>query len=118
MPLYEYKCRLCGKHFDKLQKFADAPLTTCELCGQPDAVDRLISTPAFHLKGSGWYKDGYSGAKKGGGASAGGSDSSSSSESKSSGDSSSSSSSSSDTKSSSTSSSDSKPAAPAASPAK
>jgi putative FmdB family regulatory protein len=113
MPLYEYKCRLCGKHFDKLQKFADAPLTTCELCGQPDAVDRLISTPAFHLKGSGWYKDGYSGVNKGGTAATGGA------ESKSSGDSSSSSSSgSSDTKAASTTSSDSKPAAPAASPAK
>ena len=112
MPLYEYKCRLCGKHFDKLQKFSDAPLTTCELCGQPDAVERLISTPAFHLKGSGWYKDGYSGASKGGGAS------SSSTESKSSGDSGSSSSSG-DTKSASSApASDSKPAAPAAAPAK
>lgn len=112
MPLYEYKCRLCGKHFDKLQKFADAPLTTCEVCGQPDAVDRLISTPAFHLKGSGWYKDGYSGVNKGGTASTG------SAESKSSGDSGSSSSGSSETKTASTPSSDSKPAAPAASPAK
>ena len=112
MPLYEYKCRLCGQHFDKLQKFSDEPLTTCELCGQPNAVDRLISTPAFHLKGSGWYKDGYSGASKGGAASSGESKSST-------GDSGSSSPASTESKPASTpSSSDAKPAAPAAAPAK
>lgn len=65
MPLYEYKCRQCGDTFEKLQKFSDATLTVCE-CGKNGEVVRVISPPAFHLKGGGWYKDGYGsgGSKK------------------------------------------------------
>ena len=57
MPLYEYKCELCGKVFEVMQKFADEPLKTHEECG--GAVDRLISAPAFQFKGSGWYVTDY-----------------------------------------------------------
>ena len=53
MPLYEYKCHRCGKNFEKIQKFADEPLTVHEECG--GEVERLISTPSFNFKGSGWY---------------------------------------------------------------
>ncbi len=58
MPLYEYKCNACGQVFEKMQKFSDEPLKTCE-CGKSGEVQRLISPPAFHLKGGGWYKDLY-----------------------------------------------------------
>ncbi len=58
MPLYEYRCSQCGRTFEKLQKFSDAPTTVCDLC-QGGPVERVISPPAFHLKGGGWYKDGY-----------------------------------------------------------
>jgi putative FmdB family regulatory protein len=57
MPLYEYSCHRCGKHFDVLQKFADEPLTTHPDCG--GEVERLISAPAFKFKGSGWYVNDY-----------------------------------------------------------
>src|SRR3954454_8487115 len=57
MPLYEYKCQVCGKVFETIQKFSDAPLTTHAECG--GAVERLFSAPAFHLKGSGWYATDY-----------------------------------------------------------
>jgi putative FmdB family regulatory protein len=57
MPLYEYRCARCGKVFEVMQKFADAPVETHEGCG--GAVERLISAPAFHLKGSGWYATDY-----------------------------------------------------------
>jgi putative FmdB family regulatory protein len=50
--------------FEALQKFADAPLTVHEGCG--GTVERLISAPAFHLKGTGWYATDY--AKGSGGA--------------------------------------------------
>jgi putative FmdB family regulatory protein len=50
--------------FEKIQKFSDAPLTEHEECG--GAVERLISAPAFHLKGTGWYVTDY--AKGSGGA--------------------------------------------------
>ena len=62
MPIYEYRCNACSKTFEKLQKFSDPPLTVCD-CGEQGKVERLLSPPAFHLKGGGWYKDGYGGAK-------------------------------------------------------
>ena len=57
MPLYEYQCSKCEKIFEVLQKFADAPLKKHEGCG--GKVQRLMSAPSFHLKGSGWYATDY-----------------------------------------------------------
>src|ERR1700691_4857908 len=57
MPLYEYHCSKCGKNFDVIQKFSDEPLTQHEGCG--GAVEKLMSAPSFHLKGSGWYVTEY-----------------------------------------------------------
>jgi putative FmdB family regulatory protein len=57
MPLYEYKCRSCGKTFELIQRFSDEPLTTHPECG--GIVDKLLSAPAFHLKGTGWYATDY-----------------------------------------------------------
>lgn len=64
MPIYEYKCQSCGKVFERIQKFADSPLTTHDDCG--GTVDRLVSAPAFHLKGSGWYVTDYAKGGSGG----------------------------------------------------
>src|SRR5438445_10830705 len=61
MPLYEYRCDACGRRFEKIQRFSDAPLETCELCGK-GPVRKLMSSPAIHFKGSGWYITDY--AKK------------------------------------------------------
>jgi len=58
MPVYEYACADCGKHFEELQKVSDKPLKTCKNCG--GKLQRLISQTSFSLKGGGWYKDGYS----------------------------------------------------------
>ncbi|HEY1239315.1 MAG TPA: FmdB family zinc ribbon protein [Bryobacteraceae bacterium] len=57
MPLYEYACQRCGKTFELMQKFSDAPVTIHEGCG--GAVERLISAPALQFKGSGWYITDY-----------------------------------------------------------
>src|SRR5580704_7807562 len=57
MPLYEYKCQSCGKIFEVIQKFADEPLKTHPECG--GVVEKVISAPAFHLKGTGWYATDY-----------------------------------------------------------
>ena len=66
MPIYEYKCDNCGDVFEVRQKFADEPLSVHEKCGGP--VHRLMSTPSFQFKGSGWYVTDYgkgnNGAKK------------------------------------------------------
>jgi len=57
MPIYEYQCERCNELFELIQKFSDEPLTTHEKCGGP--VHRLVSAPAFHFKGSGWYVTDY-----------------------------------------------------------
>jgi putative FmdB family regulatory protein len=57
MPLYEYHCSKCDKNFEILQKFSDPPVTVHEGCG--GAVERVLSAPAFQLKGSGWYITDY-----------------------------------------------------------
>lgn len=65
MPLYEYECDACGRRFEQIQKFSDAPLETCAECGK-GPVRRLLSSPAIQFKGAGWYVTDYakSGAKK------------------------------------------------------
>ena len=64
MPLYEYQCEACAHRFEAIQKFSDAPLETCPQCA--GAVRKLLSSPAFHFKGSGWYITDYARAGKGG----------------------------------------------------
>ena len=62
MPLYEYECDACGRRFEVIQKFSDAPVEVCRECGK-GPVHRLLSSPAIQFKGSGWYITDY--AKKG-----------------------------------------------------
>jgi putative FmdB family regulatory protein len=57
MPIYEYQCSGCGKHFEIFQKMSDAPLTECKEC--KGELTKLISNCAFHLKGNGWYVTDY-----------------------------------------------------------
>lgn len=61
MPLYEYECTACHRHTEKIQKFSDIEITTCPHCG--GVLQRVLSAPAFSLKGGGWYADGYASAK-------------------------------------------------------
>ncbi len=99
MPIYEYLCP-DGHRFEVVQRFADDPVSVCEVCGRP--VQRVLFAPAVHYKGKGFYATDYgrkgangakpdsaaseSGSKDGAAASSGsGSDSGSSSESKGSG---------------------------------
>lgn len=63
MPLYEYECAACGHRFEVIQSFTDAPIETCKKCGA--AVHKLLSAPAIHFKGTGWYITDY-GKMKGG----------------------------------------------------
>ena len=55
MPIYEYQCEKCGHVFDTLQRISEDPLVDCPECGEP-ALKKLVSAPAFRLKGSGWYE--------------------------------------------------------------
>ena len=67
VPLYEYQCDSCGHRFELIRKFSDPPASSCPRCGGP--ITKLVSSPAFHLKGSGWYATDY--AKKSEGAKGG-----------------------------------------------
>ena len=65
MPIYEYKCEDCGHEFEEMLHFSErdnpidapCPNTIRPLCG--GKVHLKMSLGSFHLKGSGWYKDGY-----------------------------------------------------------
>ena len=74
MPVYEYECQKCGDVLEVSQRISDTPLKDCPRC--TGTLKKIISATAFHLKGGGWYSDGYSAAceKNGSGASAAKSD--------------------------------------------
>ena len=63
MPIYEYQCKECDETIEVLQKINE-PLLTLHSDYKQNKCDGLltkkISTTSFILKGSGWYKDGYS----------------------------------------------------------
>ena len=64
MPIYEYRCASCGHKLETLQKFTEAPLSDCPVCGK-SSLSKLVSVAGFQLKGSGWYATDFknSGAK-------------------------------------------------------
>lgn len=64
MPVYEYRCDACGKDLEAIQKFSDAPLVDCEICGEKGTLKKLISKSSFALKGSGWYTTDYKKSSK------------------------------------------------------
>jgi len=75
VPIYEYKCEN-GHVFDVMQKMSEEPLTECVECGAP--AHRVLTAPAVHFKGSGFYNTDY-GKRKGGGSNGSASSESSSS---------------------------------------
>ncbi len=60
MPIYEYICSNCDNELEEVQKFSEPLLTLCPECNTNE-LTRKPSVSAFHLKGGGWYKDGYNG---------------------------------------------------------
>jgi putative FmdB family regulatory protein len=53
MPIYQYRCESCGVGFERVQHFADAPLTKCPECD--GKVHRVIQPVGIIFKGSGFY---------------------------------------------------------------
>ena len=62
MPIYQYKCSVCGAEAEVLQKM-DAPAPFCSQCpedaAQAPAMVKQVSRSSFVLKGGGWAADGY-----------------------------------------------------------
>ena len=62
MPIYEYQCTECDNITEKIETFKSEIRTImCPFCN--GISNRILSLGSFHLKGSGWFKDGY-GKKK------------------------------------------------------
>lgn len=61
MPIYEYKCKKCGKQFEAFQGITEPDLKTCKFC--KGRVHKMMSLSSFSLKGSGWYATDYAGKK-------------------------------------------------------
>jgi putative FmdB family regulatory protein len=63
MPIYEYLCAACGEKEEHIQKVSDPPPPGCASCGGP--LEKQMTAAAFHLKGGGWYADGYASPRPG-----------------------------------------------------
>jgi putative FmdB family regulatory protein len=63
MPIYEYRCAVCGHQDEHLQKVSDAPLTVCPACGKRK-YQKQLSAAGFQLKGTGWYATDFKGGAK------------------------------------------------------
>jgi putative FmdB family regulatory protein len=61
MPIYEYRCKKCGKEFEVFQRITEPAIKSCRFC--KGSAQKLISRTTFHLKGSGWYVTDYGGKK-------------------------------------------------------
>ncbi|MEO8599861.1 MAG: FmdB family zinc ribbon protein, partial [bacterium] len=63
MPIYAYRCEVCGFAKDVLQKMSDAQLTECPSCRE-SSFKKQVTAAAFQLKGSGWYVTDFRGGAK------------------------------------------------------
>jgi putative FmdB family regulatory protein len=61
MPIYEYKCKDCGEHYERRQKVTDEPLKICEKCS--GTLEKQWSRTGFQFKGDGWYVTDYASKK-------------------------------------------------------
>lgn len=64
MPIYEYRCKDCGEHFERRQKVTDEPLKVCEKCS--GTLEKQWSRTGFQFKGDGWYVTDYASKKPAG----------------------------------------------------
>ncbi|EGB16185.1 regulatory protein, FmdB family [Pseudodesulfovibrio mercurii] len=63
MPIYEYQCQSCHAVFEEWQSGFEEHEMRCPECGGESK--KLISHSSFHLKGGGWFADGYGGHSAG-----------------------------------------------------
>ena len=65
MAIYKYRCQTCEAVHEVWAKMGDPAPAACEACGVEGSLTKLLSKTAFHLKGGGWYAQGYGGGGKG-----------------------------------------------------
>jgi putative FmdB family regulatory protein len=57
MPVYEYRCKACGRTHEIEHGFHDARPTSCPECGGP--LSRVFHPVGVVFKGSGFHKTDY-----------------------------------------------------------
>lgn len=57
MPLYEFRCKVCGKRTEVLRKVGDFTPPPCSACG--GETEKQMSAGSFEFKGSGFYATDY-----------------------------------------------------------
>ena len=59
MPIYEYLCIDCDRHFDEVRSIANRKTAICPACGR--VSEQVPTKSTFHLHGPGWARDDYTG---------------------------------------------------------
>ena len=57
MPTYEFICRECQTLTETNIPFREGTTMSCHVCEKP--MERIISKPAVHFKGTGFYETDY-----------------------------------------------------------
>lgn len=60
MPIYEYECAICKEKIERILSISELEQIEIKCLKCENIMRRIISQSYFQLKGSGWYKDGYS----------------------------------------------------------
>lgn len=64
MPTYNYKCPECKSYTHAIHGMNDGILIECDTCeinGKISFMEKQVSKPAVHFKGSGFYETDYKG---------------------------------------------------------
>lgn len=67
MPIYGYRCKICGHELEVLQKMSDPPLKTCPKCS--GELQKILYPAGVIFKGSGFYSTDYKSGSKASGSS-------------------------------------------------
>ena len=59
MPIYRYRCADCEAELEVWAKVNEPAPETCSECGAAGSLSKMVARTAFHLKGGGWYAQGY-----------------------------------------------------------
>lgn len=57
MPIYQYRCLVCGEICELIQKMDDPPIKECPFCS--GKVRRMIGSIGIVFKGSGFHVNDY-----------------------------------------------------------
>lgn len=53
MPIYNFRCNECGKHFERIVKRDEVNQVECEACNKADSVELMMSVfGSYSIKGN------------------------------------------------------------------